>query len=381
MTVPRHIITGEFPPEPGGVADYTATVARALAEAGEEVHVWCGGRADEPAREGGAFVHRSLGSFDRTGLAAADARLDELRGSKRLLVQWVPHAFGRRSLNVTFCRWVRRRVRRHGDRLDVMVHEPFLPFAGGVRQAAAAVVHRVMAGILLGAATRVWVATAGWERLCRRYAPQARFEWLPIPSGIPATADGHAAADVRRELALAPDIILLGSFGRFGAGQESVMIDSLDSLEAAGRPAFLLLIGAGSEAARSTIAARRSNLAARVFATGLADAPAVSRYLRACDLLVQPYLDGISGRRSSASAALAHGCAIVTTDGRFTEPAWRDWAAVHLVSAGDPARFAQEVVALSRDPERRSCLSERARALYDARFHVRHTVAALTAER
>jgi glycosyltransferase involved in cell wall biosynthesis len=360
------------------VADYTATVARALAEAGEEVHVWCGGREGEPACEAGVFVHRSLGSFDRAGLAAADAHLQRLRGSRRLLVQWVPHAFGRRSLNVAFCRWVRRRVRRHGDRLDVMVHEPFLPFSANARQAAAAAVHRFMAGVLLGAATRVWVATAGWEMLCRRYAPQAMFEWLPVPSGIPVTADEHAAADVRRELALASDLTLVGAFGRFGAGQESVLMDTLDALEAAGRPAILLLIGAGSEAARSTIAARRSDLAGRVLATGFADAAAVSRYLRACELLVQPYLDGISGRRSSASAALAHGCPMVTTEGRFTEPLWRDSAAVRLVPAGDPARFAEAVVALSRDREERSGLSQRARALYDARFHVRHTVAALT---
>jgi glycosyltransferase involved in cell wall biosynthesis len=213
--------------------------------------------------------------------------------------------------------------------------------------------------------------------LCRRYAPQAMFEWLPIPSGIPVTADEHAAADVRRELALGSDLTLVGSFGRFGAGQESVLIDSLHALEAAGTPAILLLIGAGSEAVRSTIAARRTDLASRVLATGLADASAVSRCLRACDLLVEPYFDGVSGRRSTASAALAHGCPIVTTHGRFTEPLWRDSAAVRLAPAGDPARFAEAVVALSRDPGERSGLSQRARALYDARFHVRHTVAAL----
>ena len=35
-----HLLTPEYPPACGGVGDYTALVAAALAEAGDEVHVW-----------------------------------------------------------------------------------------------------------------------------------------------------------------------------------------------------------------------------------------------------------------------------------------------------------------------------------------------------
>jgi glycosyltransferase involved in cell wall biosynthesis len=194
------------------------------------------------------------------------------------------------------------------------------------------------------------------------------------------TADAGAATDVRHELAVMPDAMLVGSFGSVGAGREAVLLESLAALDAAGRRANLLLIGAGSESTRAAILSGRPEVATRVHATGRTDASAISRYLRACDVLVQPYVDGISGRRSSASAALAHGCPIVTTHGRFTEPLWRESAAVRLAPAGDGARYAQAVVALSLDAAERSRLSERARALYDARFHVRHTVAALQAD-
>ena len=41
MSVTRWVlITGEYPPAPGGVSDYSSMVARGLAEAGDEVHVW-----------------------------------------------------------------------------------------------------------------------------------------------------------------------------------------------------------------------------------------------------------------------------------------------------------------------------------------------------
>ena len=35
-----HIITGEYPPQPGGVSDYTRLVAEGLAAAGDAVTVW-----------------------------------------------------------------------------------------------------------------------------------------------------------------------------------------------------------------------------------------------------------------------------------------------------------------------------------------------------
>ena len=39
-----HLLTGEYPPQPGGVADYTQQLARALSESGKQVHVWAPGR-------------------------------------------------------------------------------------------------------------------------------------------------------------------------------------------------------------------------------------------------------------------------------------------------------------------------------------------------
>jgi hypothetical protein len=69
-----HILTGEYPPKPGGVADYTALLARALVAAGHVAHVWCPGNAAGPVGEpGGAIVHRMAGR--RFGLAGL-ARLD-----------------------------------------------------------------------------------------------------------------------------------------------------------------------------------------------------------------------------------------------------------------------------------------------------------------
>ena len=107
-----HLVTGEFPPQPGGVSDYTLSVARGLASAGESVHVWCPTSSGPAPQVPGVVVHATAGTWSREDIARVDRELDATPRPRRLLVQWVPHAYGQRSMNVGFCRWVRRRGRQ-----------------------------------------------------------------------------------------------------------------------------------------------------------------------------------------------------------------------------------------------------------------------------
>src|SRR5205807_10388299 len=105
----------------------------------------------------GVIVHREMGRFTRSDLRRVGSRLDQLKAPGRLLVQWVPHGYGYRSMNLHFCLWLWRRARR-GDRVEIMVHEPFLSFReGSWKQSGVAAVHRLMTIILLNAASRVWI--------------------------------------------------------------------------------------------------------------------------------------------------------------------------------------------------------------------------------
>jgi glycosyltransferase involved in cell wall biosynthesis len=369
----RHVITAEYPPQGGGVADYTAAVAHGLARAGEDVHVWCGGREGE-AREGAVIVHRNLGAFAPADLARLASALDASAGRRRLLVQWVPHAYGRNALNLGFCRWLRTRATSAGDAVDVMVHEPFLPFAGGMRQHGAAAIQRLMTATVIRSARRVWVATPAWADSCRPFARRARFEWMPVPSGVPVT-ETYPSALARRELGLPPDTPIVGSFGRGGDYQREALLQAARLLATRSADARMLLIGADSDRLRAQLVSRDPALVPHVIATGPLDAAAVSRALHACTIMAQPYADGVCGRHSSVMAALAHGRPVVTTDGRFTEPVWRESGAVLLVPAA--ASASESIVTLLDDASTRHRLSNAARQLYDERFDVRHTVAAL----
>jgi glycosyltransferase involved in cell wall biosynthesis len=370
-----HIITGEYPPEIGGVADYTAAVAAALAGSGDAVHVWTGGRAGVSGD--GVRVHRVLGSFGRADLSAAASGMTAGAGEARVLVQWVPHAFGRRGLNVGFPLWVRRHATARATPIDVMVHEPFLPFRGSAAQRAAAAAQRAMTALVVRSAARVFVGTPAWIELCAGLGAEAGFTWTPIPSGVPASATAADAADFRGERRLAEGP-LIGVFGKAGVFRQA-LLDRLAAALARVPGAHLLLMGDGSDAARARLAGGRATLDGVVAATGALDPRAMSAAIRACDVMFQPYPDGVCARHSSASALLAHGCAVVTSQGRLTEQVWADSRAVQLVPADDEAGLVSGAVSLAGDRAARERLSAAALELYRARFDVRHTVAALQA--
>jgi glycosyltransferase involved in cell wall biosynthesis len=371
-----HLLTPEFPPRTGGVADYVRSVAQGLAEAGDEVHVWC--PSDGRPGSGDRFVvHPDLGDLDGADLDRMGARLDGFSHPRRLVVQWVPHGYGRRSMNLPFCLWLWRRA-KNGDVIDLMVHEPYLAFWEGTwRQSAAAVVHRLMTMILLRAATRVWVSIPSWERAWRPYAlgRSIPFRWLPIPSSL-AEPDSALVRAVRTRVA-SDGQVLLGHFGTYGAAVSDLLVQVLPVILGQPGAPRVLLIGSGSERFLERFARDYPRHASSIHATGSLSSADVSAHVAACDFLLQPYPDGISCRRTTAMAGLRLGVPIVTTRGRLTEPLWEESRAVTLSDAADARALARQVEHLLERPEERKRLSQSGRDLYDRRFALRHTVAAL----
>ena len=162
-----HFLTPEYPPRHGGVGDYTHQIATELSRAGETVHVW--GPSGSVSEPGSAIVvHPDLGRFRPADLRRTNGLLDTYPSPRRLVVQWVPHGYGQRAMNVPFCLWLWRRSVA-GDSIELVVHEPFVTFSGGIRQWVVAAVQRAMTLILMSAARRVWVTTRAWTPLLEPY--------------------------------------------------------------------------------------------------------------------------------------------------------------------------------------------------------------------
>ncbi|MEO6391493.1 MAG: hypothetical protein ABIP75_06550 [Pyrinomonadaceae bacterium] len=373
-----HLITGEYPPAPGGVSDYTAVLADAMAKAGVQVHVWTGAAGTTEAGHA-VTVHRIAENWTAGGLRALTQELDHYPEPRRLLIQYVPNAWGQRGMNLEFCRWVAARGLA-GDQIRLMVHEPFLPyqFSLGPARWYMARVQRRMMRTLLAAADKVYLSIPGWEPMLKPYAPKRGkpMEWLPVFSNIPFAFNPDLVRDLRAELA-SPLQLVVGSFGTFGGEIGRMTAEIFGKLLPKRTETVGLLIGRGSKKLAAQVLAAGAVPATRLFAFEDVTAEEVSLRLQGCDVMVQPYPDGVSSRRSSTLAGLSHGLPIVTNDGFLTDPIWgepggvaaiRDFAADDLIAL---------VTAFLRCEDTRIAFGDSARELYDTHFAVEHTVAEL----
>ena len=373
-----HMLSPELPPDCGGVGDYAAQVALGLARAGQgPITVWAPASARQWEGAPGVEVQSLPDRFGPLTTRTLATRLDAGAADARLLVQYVPNVFGRRGANLSFCRWLRDR-RGAGQDVRVMFHEPYLYFRWRPDHLAVAIAQRAMAVVMLRAAAQVYVSTSTWRRYLAPYGKAARGAIeLPIPSAIPCVEDAGAVAARRAEIGTRGPIV--GHFGSYGAHVAPLLARALTTILAHAPTATALCAGDRGDRFVADLIRRERSLAGRLHGRGRAAGRDVSIDLQACDLLLQPYPDGVTTRRTSVMAGLAHGRPVLTTDGPLTEAVWRSTGAVACVPAGDGQAFAAAALRLLDDTAERAALAARGRATYLERFDLAHTIAALLA--
>jgi glycosyltransferase involved in cell wall biosynthesis len=369
------ILTGEYPPQTGGVSDYTQGVAEGLAARGETVTVFAPNLQSGTARtekRKGVSIEWLPGRFGWRGRLELSRRLRAAPEGGCLLVQYVPHAFGWRGMNLPLCFWLARQ-KRH--RLWVMFHEvayPSIPHQPW-RHHLLAWVNRVMARTLIDAADRILISTDSWREifqvLCHR---EVEAEWAPIPSNFESLA---TQPERPPEEAPAPSAeIRIGHFGTFGKWITELLEAVVPALLKEFPQARMILIGRGGESFVERLENEGIVAQGRLEATGALEPEEVTARLRLCDFLIQPFPDGVSTRRTSAMAGLALGRPMITVDGHLTESIWRESGAVRLVRGADPQEWVSAARELIESPSRRIQLGERGKELYQARFSLATTL-------
>jgi glycosyltransferase involved in cell wall biosynthesis len=359
------LVTGEYPPDRGGVGDFTSQLGHALADLGHEVYVITTGPepADPTHQAPPVTVHRVVDGWAwrcwrQVAALAEDLDLDVLdvqyqAAAYRMhpAINFVPRARSRPPVAVTF----------H----DLKV--PYLfPKAGPLRWwVVRTLARRADAVIVTNSEDQL--------RLQEEIEPH-KLKLIPIGSNIepspPASYDRDAE---RARWGVKPDGILLGYFGFLNeskGGEE--LINALHLLVEQGLPAHLLKVGGRvgtSDPTNRAYAEKIERLIAdlglipRVHWTGYARPAQISAALLATDVCVLPYRDGASFRRGTLLACLAHGRATVTTRPRAPLPEVRDGETMLLVEPRDPSGLAQAVTRLALDPELRARLEANAEAL------------------
>ncbi len=362
------IITGEYPPAMGGVAAYTRQLAWRLAARGEQVMVATVHSAHAPHKTTGptgkgevahgVAVCRLPGGFSPRGLIVLERLVRDWQ-PQRLLLQYTPHAFGYKSMNLPLVEWLRYRGRR--PPLWVMFHEVAFPWTvRPLRHAVLAMVHRWMARELVAAAARLFVATPAWEAILRACSPRpCRIDWLPVPSPVEPQDDAACAIAQQPPYAV-------GHFGTYSPSIVRLLETTLEQILHRRSDATLALIGRGSDSYREAFLARRPQWRERVVASGCLPDEGLADWLRACHVMVQPYPDGVTARRTTAMAVLATSRPLVTNAGPLSEPLWQQH--LPIAATPEPAALAALTVRLLEDASLRRTVAQQGSALYRQYF-------------
>ena len=369
------LLSAQFPPQRCGVGDYTYFLARALAQIGHDVHVLTGaGELDEVLYPllPNVRVHRVISSWGATGLRDMIKHLREL-DPQTLLIQYTPHSFDRRG--ITFAvNLLPVLLRIRGNiRVVTNFHEMYIPFGRSLKRNLGALWQRAAAVSLASGSHALSVTASEWERCLKRMGIRKRIKVIPVGSNIPQTTISEPdRARLRRELLGRSNGLLMAGFGAQHDRDIPAVLYGLQQILTE-RSAKLLWIGGRSANQRYGVsieqAVRANGLEDKdVKWTGVLPHPEVSKLFSACDLVILPFVDGVSTRRGSAVTALQHGLPLLTTHGTSPEPWFVHGQNSYLIPAGDRQALANALVELGKNPELRARLGRAGRALYEAHF-------------
>lgn len=384
-------LTGEFPPMQGGVGDCTNEIARALVTLGAQVRVLTSTQAvsRQPSAVGGrrsaVEVLPIIERWDWANLRVIARAVREF-APEIAHIQYQTGAFGMHPA-IDFAPRV---LKSRATKFVVTFHDlrvPYLfPKAGRVRKWVTRELARSSDAV---------IATNDEDYAQLSALNLEILTLIPIGSNIRITESPNYQRNAwRAQLGVRDDETLLCYFGFLN---ESKGGETLIRALALVPHAKLLMIGGQVGASDPTNRAYLSHiqslisnlqLSDRVLWTDYTPPEIVTANFRAADLCVLPYRDGASYRRGTLMAALAHGCALVTTtadDRRQTArpeqsaaqskdavggrqsavrlPSLRDGENCLLVPPDDPCALADAIQRALASPELRAKIGAGAREL------------------
>jgi len=335
------LISGEFPPMPGGVGDFTRILGERLVDQGYGLHVLSrmGSKSDRLALSavnnwGPACIPAIRAWIRQGGITIVNLQFQTAAYDMSPVVHFLP-AFLETPVVTTF----------HDLR-----HPYLFPKAGPLRDWIVRRLARSSAGLIV---------TNQEDDLRLQAHPRRRL--IPLGSSVPIATGGDCdAAAWRRRIRAKADTFVLGHFGFIKAVKGlDYLIDALATLRERGCDWRLILFGGGINAVdKAEDAAYQQRLKDRIQEHGLTDLVTWTGYLpddeaaacfKAVDLMALPFTDGASFRRSSLIAAIHNGCAVLSTEPAVNVEVFQHASNLWLVPPKSADAIENAIRRLSRD--------------------------------
>ena len=371
-------VTGEYPPMEGGVGAFTQELAQALSQLNHQIHIitkrdaWPADvpktvrNAQEPIDLGFAQLHPAIRHWRWPALHQI-VSLIERHEFDVINIQYQAAAFNMRSPAANLMPW-----RFHNLCPTVVTfHDlrvPYLfPKAGGLRKTAVNFMAKRATGV---------IATNPQDhaQLQQLGIPEPQVVQIPIGSNIqPRDVLPAEIQAVRKELSLQENVSLIGYFGFLNETKGAdTLLHALAKL-----PENVHLVFIGGRTGTSDTANNQQffeqldqlvidlGLNERVHWTGFVPEHHVSAYLQAADVMVMPYRDGVSLRRGTLMAVLAHGRPLISTTPVIPTPELVEGENILLVPSDNPEFLANTTLSLLLDLNLQTRLGQKATAVAD----------------
>lgn len=364
------LVSGEYPPQKGGVADYTFQVAEGLRKHGATVEVIVFCEARTPPEKDTYFVGRALNpiSFNR-----ASRIIERVARDCVVIVQYVPQMYGLKGMNLPWVLWL---CRLKASRIWVMFHEVQVasPKGSPWKHRLLAYITHDMARRLARRGDRCFVSTSSFASLVDKFTRTGvEAEWLPVPSNLDLQVNQEEVNRLRARLLGSGAPALIGHLGLYRGVLRSLLQRLLDHSRHLHPEWKFVFIGRGSEEFLSQLHCQGLPASCAI-ASGELGSREAACWIKACDVMVQPYPDGLSTRRTSLMAALALGKATVSNLGHLSEHFWNDNPGIYLARSPHPWELVAGISTVLGDKDLQNRLESGAALLYTQQFHLNRTI-------
>ena len=339
------LVSPEFPPTRSGIADHAAILQKSLRRNIKTLVLTTGDEGIQDWTNPDA-IERAILARTMSGLSTPH----------RATVVWeyVPEHYARSGVNPALAQAMGR-LKTCGVKQVLLAHEIAGPwslwphrsyYAQQQRRQWLALTRQVDAiGLSTEPAFETWKHKLGTK-------PVFLF---PSPSNILVH---HPQRDLLDDLPEGEFILLY--FGTINPGKHFAwVLDSHRALLATGVNARLVRIGHGP---------CKPPAHGPFLDLGSLSAPETSTWLARADLVALPIVDGVSERRGSFMAALAHSRPVLTTTGPATGPSLRKSGAFFSVDTKDRTGFITEMLNLVDQPSSRNRIAARGAELYEDKY-------------
>jgi glycosyltransferase involved in cell wall biosynthesis len=301
------LLCAAYPPSIDGIGDYTHLLAGHLARR-SEVAVYTGFQ-NSYAPAGRVSVRGIFNPSRPATIRNLGRILEDGPPVDRLIVQYNPFGFGPRGFNP----WLPMTLAQLRKRLSVsvMFHETYVP-CGTAAQCGMRLWQIPQFFFLSRIADSTYASCSRWLPAIRRASGRDAVH-LPVASNV--VRSKLSREEARGRLAIGGKTLVLGVFG---SAHPSRLLDwiAMASARLKSRRTEVLLVYVGADGEKLRLAVGDG---VRLLDCGLLPADAVGDHLMAADVLLAPFVDGLSTRRGSVAAAFQHGLPVLSTSSVWTD--------------------------------------------------------------